>query len=83
MKSILQSIAIKCENVCNSPEPRVRFRELGDSGLIFQLLFWIEKPEMRGRVTDEINTIIYNQFNEAKIDIPYPQRTIHLVNKDS
>ncbi len=83
VKSILQSIAIKCENVCNSPEPRVRFRELGDSGLIFQLLFWIEKPEMRGRVTDEINTIIYNQFNEAKIDIPYPQRTIHLVNKDS
>ncbi len=83
VKSILQSIAVKSENVCNSPEPRVRFRELGDSGLIFQLLFWIEKPEMRGRVADEINTTIYNAFNEAKIDIPFPQRTIHLVNKES
>ena len=31
------SIAKKSENVCNSPEPRVRFRELADSGLIFQL----------------------------------------------
>lgn len=83
VKSILQSIAVKSENVCNSPEPRVRFRELGDSGLIFQLLFWIEKPEMRGRVADEINTTIYKAFNEAKIDIPFPQRTIHLVNKES
>ena len=71
-------IAQSNDQVCTEPLPRVRFREFGDSALIFQLLFWIEKPEMRGRVVDSVNSVIYNRFIENNIEIPFPQRTIHI-----
>ena len=80
VRSILEEIAINCSNVCDSPKPRVRFRAFGDSGLLFQLLFWITKPEIRGMVVDEVNTIIYKKFTDENIEIPYPQRTLHIKN---
>jgi len=82
IRSVLEDIAKNSTNVCKSPNPRVRFRTFGDSGLTFQLLFWIEKPEDRGRITDELNTVIYKQFAKEKIEIPYPQRTIHIKSSD-
>tara|TARA_B100000131_G_C17944811_1_gene543881 strand:- start:467 stop:862 length:396 start_codon:yes stop_codon:yes gene_type:complete len=78
VREILTSIAMNADEVCSDPVPRVRFREFGDSALIFQLLFWIEKPEMRGRVVDSINSIIYDRFNADGIEIPFPQRTLHI-----
>ena len=71
------------DSVCKNPVPRVRFRSFGDSGLIFQLLFWIEKPADRGRIIDEISSVIYKCFMEEGIEIPYPQRTIHIKNSAS
>ena len=82
VKKIMNDIAISCSNVCTDPSPRVRFREFGDSGLKFQLLAWIEKPEKRGFVIDELSTQIYKSFNSEKIEIPFPQRTIHIKKTD-
>ena len=82
VKTILSSIAEKSDSVCSNPTPRVRFREFGESGLRFQLLAWIEKPEFRGRVIDELSTNIYNTFNKENIEIPFPQRTIHIKKTD-
>ena len=82
MKKILFDIAVKSENTCKDPAPRVRFREFGASGLRFQLLAWIEKPELRGRVIDELSTDIYNIFNRENIEIPFPQRTVHIKKTD-
>ena len=67
VRSLLMDIANSSKEVCNDPLPRVRFREFGDSALIFQLLFWIERPEMRGRVIDSINSVIYHKFMEQKM----------------
>ena len=82
VKDIMNKIAVSCENVCKDPYPRVRFREFGASGLKFQLLGWIEKPEYRGRVIDELSTEIYNSFNINNIEIPFPQRTLHIKKTD-
>ena len=30
-------------------------------------MFWIEKPEMRGRIVDSVNSVIYNRFIENNI----------------
>ncbi|MDE0588081.1 MAG: mechanosensitive ion channel family protein, partial [Candidatus Marinimicrobia bacterium] len=62
VKALLISIALGNENVLKTPEPRVRFREFADHGLRLQLLFWIHKPEIRGRTVDAVNTEIYKQF---------------------
>ena len=83
VRSILMDIAQNNEKVCKKPESRMRFRTFGDSGLNIQLLFWIEKPEDRGRITDELNTAIYKRFNKDRIEIPFPQRTLHIKSPDS
>ena len=82
-KHIMSQIALDSENVCKEPKPVVRFRTFGESGLTLQLLAWIEKPESRGRVIDELSTLIYESFNREKIEIPFPQRTVHIKNTDS
>ena len=78
VKNLLNEIASEASNVSNDPKPRVRLRALGDSGLNIQLLFWVEKPELRGLVVDEVTSTIYNTFNNEKIVIPFPQRTLHI-----
>ncbi len=66
------------ESVLWQPVPRVRFREFGDSALIFDLLAWIAMPADKGRVTHEINRNIYYKFKDEGIGIPYPQRVVYI-----
>tara|TARA_X000001036_G_scaffold433336_1_gene470776 strand:+ start:121 stop:1164 length:1044 start_codon:yes stop_codon:yes gene_type:complete len=82
VREILINIAKDNDNVSKTNIPRVRFRTFGESSINFQLLFWIPKPEMRGRVSDAINTQIYKTFNQENIEIPFPQRTVH-IKKDN
>ena len=72
VKNILKSIAISNDDVLNDPDPRVRFREFADSGIRLELLFWIYKPETRGRTVDAVNTEIYKQFKSEGVTIPIP-----------
>ena len=78
VREILFKLAEQSEHSCDDPKPRIRFREFGDSGLRFQLLFWIEKPELRGRAIDAVSSAIHKEFKKENIEIPYPQHTIHM-----
>ena len=81
IKALLKSIALENKNVQKEPEPRVRFREFGESGIKLQLLFWIYKPEIRGRTVDKVNTDIYKQFTLNNIIIPYPTMKVLMPEK--
>ena len=75
---ILETIAISHEGILEIPAPRVRFRQFGDSSLDFDLLCWIDQPVKRGLVIHEINCAIYKQFANSGIEIPFPQRDLHI-----
>ncbi len=75
---VLTRVAADQQEVLTSPEPRVRFRSFGDSSLDFELLGWIAKPVDRGRVKHELNCAVYKALNKNKIEIPYPQRDLHV-----
>lgn len=81
VRKLLIDIAKSNPSVCDTPKPRVRFRSFDESQLTFQLLCWIEYPVLRGRVLDQLNTEIYKTFQKNGIKIPFPQRTVHLVQK--
>ena len=74
----LAGIATEHDEICRTPEPRVRFRKFGDSSLEFELLCWINQPVDRGRLTHEMNCSVYKAFAEQNIEIPLPQRVVHL-----
>jgi len=74
----LQGVAEENEDILVNPEPRVRFRLFGDSSLNFELLGWIADPANRGRVKHELNCAVYKAFNQHGIEIPFPQRDLHV-----
>lgn len=74
----LAGIAGDHNEVCETPEPRVRFRKFGESSLEFELLCWIDRPVDRGRISHELNCNVYKGFQAAAISIPFPQRDLHV-----
>jgi small-conductance mechanosensitive channel len=66
------------EHIVSDPGPRVRFRSFGASGLVFELLVWIERPVFRGRVLHALNGKVYKAFNQAGIEIPYSKQDIYV-----
>lgn len=78
VRAILMETAVNNELVCESPTPRIRFRTFGASSLDFELLCWIEEPELRGRAMDSLNDTIYKRFMAEEIEIPYDKRDIYI-----
>lgn len=74
----LQKVATDNADIVADPAPRVRFRLFGDSSLNFELLGWIAQPIDRGRVMHELNCAIYKAFHDNGIEIPFPQRDLHI-----
>lgn len=81
VKRVLLEVAGQQTNIRDEPAPRVRFRRLGDSALEFELQVWVHEPALRGRVVDAILTRLVGRFREEGIDIPFPQRTLHVVRE--
>jgi small-conductance mechanosensitive channel len=78
VREVLLETVRAVPEVSREPEPRVRFREFGESALIFQVLCWIDEPVLRGRAVDAINTAIYKKLRTEGIEIPFPQREVHI-----
>ncbi len=78
VRSVLMNVAKNEELVAIDPEPRVRFRRFTASGLNFELLVWVEKPALKGRIIDAINSQIYKQFIANDIEIPYAKQDLYI-----
>jgi len=78
VRNLLMNTALENDVIVKTPEPRVRFRTFGDSGLLFELLCWIEQPVIRGRTIDNVNEAVYKAFIENGIEIPFPKRDIYV-----
>lgn len=66
-------------DVLESPAPVVRFIQFGENGLEFELRAWTTTlVQRRGKFTSAINFAIYDKFKEHEIEVPYPQRDIHI-----
>lgn len=78
VEEVLLGCAEGAAHVSNEPNPRVRFREFGASGLSFELLAWIDEPVFRGRVLHQLNRRVYKAFNQAGIEIPYSKQDVYV-----
>ncbi len=78
VKRLLVEIASQHAKVLKDPEPGVYFTDFGDSALVFKLVCWVEDYKDKFGTTDEINMEVNRRFNEEKIEIPFPQRDIHV-----
>jgi small-conductance mechanosensitive channel len=79
IKAILLEVAKTNENVLQSPAPDVIFSEFGDSSLNFELWVWTIKLINRPKILQsQLNYQIYRKFKERGVEIPFPQRDLHI-----
>ncbi len=61
------------------PEPRCQLIGFGDSSLNLELRIWIvDPPNGRANVISEVLLEVWDRFHENDIEIPFPQRDMHV-----
>jgi small-conductance mechanosensitive channel len=83
VRSILLDIAYQHPLVISDspvlPKPNVLFRTFGDSSLDFEIRCFIGEIDSRLSVISEMNFSIDKAFRDAGIEIPFPQRDVHMI----
>jgi len=76
---ILLDVALKHDGVLADPAPSVIFKGFGDSALDFVLRVstrtYVTTP---GVLQSKLNFAIFKEFKRNKIEVPFPQRDLHL-----
>lgn len=78
VEKLLIESALEHEKVNKHPEPIVHFNDFGESSLNFSVFFWIEESFWVERVRSDIRFAINDKFAAHNIQIPFPQRDLHL-----
>lgn len=81
VRKLLYDATIIHPDVSNDKEPTVRFTDFGDSALLFEVLFWSNNMFEIENVRSEIRFTIDQMFRQHNVQIPFPQRDIHIKTK--
>jgi len=76
----LLSVAASEKKVLSFPAPEVLLRNFGDSAWDMELRVWIKNPKEYRVIQSNINFAIVAIFRELDIEIPFPQRDVHIHN---
>ena len=80
---ILLNSAKNESRVLNDPAPSVFLMKFADSGIDLMLSFYIVDPEEGSwGLKSDIYREIWNEFQKHNIEIPYPYRTVEIINSD-
>jgi len=79
---ILTAAGSEHPDVLDDPPVSPIFVAFGESSLDFELRVWIPNVDMRPRVKSELLLYIDRRFREDGVEIPFPQRDLHLRSAD-
>lgn len=73
------AVAKASDRILAEPHPSVQLSEFADDGLKLSVNFWIKDPENgRGNIRSVVNLALLRQLNALGIEIPMPQRRVHV-----
>jgi len=78
---ILNEVVPEQDNVLKNPPPLIIFLGFGESSLDFRVLFWTHFDNGLG-TRSRVGTVIDEAFKQHGIEIPFPQRDLHLRSVD-
>lgn len=76
-KSLLEA-ATEHPKVLGKPKPEVLLMSFGDSAWDMRLRCWISNPKDHVVIRSDINCAIVAKFRQNKVEIPFPQRDLHV-----
>ncbi len=77
-KEVMQSAALDCPFRVRSKDPVSWVWSFDDSGITMILLTWIENAERKNEAYAWLNLEIWRAFKKAGVEIPFPQRDLHI-----
>ncbi|HEY9198228.1 MAG TPA: mechanosensitive ion channel domain-containing protein, partial [Gammaproteobacteria bacterium] len=83
VKAVLERVAADHTSVVTDgtvPAPKVLFMGFGDSSLNFELRCFVRNVDDRLQVISDMNYAIEAAFRAEGIEIPFPQRDVHVRN---
>ena len=78
VRNTLTEVAAAHPEVMPEPEPFVLFTAFGDSSLDFELRCYTSQADRRVRIATAMRFEIVRLFRERGIEIPFPQRDVHV-----
>ena len=78
MANILLECAEKHKRVLKKPEPSVIFKDFGESSLDFELRCYTNDIWSGWSIPSDLRYEIDRRFREEGIEIPFPQRSLHI-----
>ncbi len=80
---LIVEAAIAHPRCIEEPAPKCFLREFGDSSINFVLHFWVsDVTEGRWEPQSDVMLTIWEKFKANNIEIPFPQRDLHLRTSD-
>ena len=84
VRSILHSVAGQNPDVLSAPAPNVIFIGFGESSLDFELRYWtVAQVQTPLVLKSDLYFALFRALKERGIQIPYPQRDIHLTTESA
>jgi small-conductance mechanosensitive channel len=78
-EKLMLDAAKSCPRVLGTPPPVVWMKAFGDNAVQFAIQCWIQDPEEGvGNVQSAVLKQVWALFKEHGIELPYPQRDLHL-----
>jgi potassium-dependent mechanosensitive channel len=81
--ALLTAEAASHDGVMTNPAPVAYFMGFGDSSLDFELRFWSERQDIWFQLKSDVTVAVCRALTEAGIEIPFPQRDIHVRTVDA
>jgi potassium efflux system protein len=78
VEKIFMDVIKNTELVLNDPEPNIVFNGFGDGALHFNIQVFVRDMSDRAVVTHSLHKNIYDALQAYQIEIPYPQRDVHI-----
>ena len=75
---LLEEAAREVPQIMSVPPPMATFEGFGDSSLDFRLLAWVTTVDVGLQAKNGLRVAILRKFTEAGIEIPFPQRDLHI-----
>jgi potassium efflux system protein len=75
---VLLAVATSHSLVLKEPAPAVLFLKFGDSALEFEVRVFVRELANRLPLTHELHNLILQALRANQIEIPFPQREVHL-----
>ncbi len=78
VKDLLARAAEAAPGVRSEPAPTVTLKNFGESGIVYEVRFWLNDHRLYTPTSDAVRTNVWYALHRSQVRIPFPMRTLHL-----